>query len=196
MFTQRDEENHILKFFRNKFGRFLDIGAFDGKCFSTTRALALRGWSGVCIEPSPSVFPALQSRYKDNDKIQTIPIAVADKTGIIDFYDSGGDLVSTLDTEHVKLWEEKGGTKFKKIKVAAMTVFDLFEEVGYDFDFISLDVEGTNIDIFKQFPLDKLKILKMLCIEFDHQENIIIEISKRYGFSLLHKTAENLLLVR
>jgi len=57
MFSQNDEEKHIVRFFRDKIdkGSFLDIGAYNGKAFSNTHRLALNGWSGVCLEPSPSV---------------------------------------------------------------------------------------------------------------------------------------------
>ena len=69
MFTQRDEEKYILEFFKGNTGRFLDIGAANGECFSTTRALALLGWSGVCVEPSPTVLPALRTLYAGNPKV-------------------------------------------------------------------------------------------------------------------------------
>ncbi len=196
MFTQRDEELFILKQFRDVKGRFLDIGAHDGQCFSTTRALALKGWSGVCVEPSPSVYPALETRYADREDVITLPVAVTDVTGKVDFYDSGGDMISSVNKAHVKLWEEKGGCTFELIKVESLTVDDLFTYVGYDFKFISLDVEATNIEILQKFPFKKLIDVKMLCIEFDHQSEKVVEIVKPFGFNLLHRTAENLLLTR
>lgn len=196
MFTQRDEEKYILKFFGKKLGRFLDIGAHDGECFSTTRALAIAGWCGVCVEPSPSVYPVLEKRYKDNMWVKTIPVAISNTTGDIDFYDCGGDMVSTIDINHVKLWETKGGCKFKKIKVKSMTMLDLLNITNYNFDFISLDVEATNIQILRQFPMKRFTQLKMMCIEFDHQEEKVLQFVKPYGFKLYHRTAENLLLVR
>ena len=36
MYSQRDEELHILGYFGDKVGRFIDIGAYDGKSFSNT----------------------------------------------------------------------------------------------------------------------------------------------------------------
>ncbi len=196
MFSQRDEEKYILQFFRETKGRFLDIGAYDGKCFSTTHALALKGWSGVCVEPSPSVFPALQRLYQDNLDVKCLELAITDTSGEVDFYDSGGDLVSSVDLGHVQLWQEKGGCRFKKIKVASQTMFHLLEIIGYDFDFISLDVEGTNLSILKQFPFDRLKQTKMLCVEFESELGFILKLVKPFGFGLLHHTAENLLLTR
>jgi len=196
MFTQRDEEPFILDTFAETIGRFLDIGAYDGKCFSTSYALVLKGWEGVCVEPSPSVLPALYKLHENNSKIEIIPAAVSNVTGSIDFYDCGGDMVSSINKGHVELWEKKGNVTFDKIQVNSYTIVDLFEKVGYDFDYISLDVEGTNLDIFKQFPFAKLTKTKLMCIEFDHEEEKVLNLAKPFGFKELHRTAENLLLIR
>ncbi len=196
MFTQRNEEKYILQFFQNIKGRFLDIGAYDGECFSTTRALALGGWGGVCVEPSPSVLPALETLYGSNPKIDILKTAIADVNGEIDFYDSNGDMISTVDPAHVEKWKEKAGATYNIVKVESMTPTALFERVGYDFNFISLDVEGTNLDIFKQIPFACLTKTKMICVEFDYKEVQMTEIVEQYKFRLYHKTAENLLFVR
>ena len=196
MYSQRDEEIYILKFFRKVKGTFLDIGAYDGKTFSTTYPLVLKGWAGVCVEPSPSVFSVLQKFYQDNPNITTLQYAVTNKTGKVVFYDSGGDLISTISKAHVELWRKKAGVRFRKIEVDSLSVTDLFNLVGYDFDFINLDVEGTNLSVLSQFPFGKLKKMKMLCVEFDHQADEMIEMTKPYGYTLYHKTSENLILVR
>jgi len=195
MFTQRDEEEYIVGFFGKTKGRFLDIGAHNGECFSTTRQLALQGWGGVCFEPSPSVFPALKKLYQDNPNVRTLEYAITNRTGRVRFYDSGGDLTSSIDKTHVELWKKKG-CNFKKIRVRSLTVLDLFSKVGYNFDFINLDIEGTNWNVFSQFPFAKLKRTKMICVEFEHKTKQMLKLTQSYGFTLLHKTAENLLLVR
>lgn len=197
MFTQRDEEQHILKFFRaNKTGRFLDIGAYDGECFSTTRALALRGWGGVCVEPSPSVLPALHKRYDGTENIEILEVAISTASGPITFFDSNGDMISSTDLKHVELWRSKAGVVFKQIKVNAVTPKNLFSDIGYEFDFVSLDVEGINIDMFGRFPFEKLSKVKMFCVEFDLHPEEILKLAEPHGFTLLHQTAENLLLTR
>jgi len=196
MYTQRDEEPFILNHFKNNIGKFLDIGAYDGKTFSTTRALYKKGWSGICIEPSPSVLPALNKLYSKDEKVQIIEAAITETTGLVDFYDSGGDMISSVDTEHVKKWTEKAGCTFTKLQIKSYSVDDLFKKIGYDFEFISLDVEGTNLDIISKFPFDKLTKTKMICVEFDFKDTEIMKLVKPFGFTLLHRTAENLLLVR
>lgn len=196
MFSQRDEEKYILKFFKKETGSLLDIGAYDGQCFSTTRQLILDGWSGIMVEPSPSVFPALETRYEDNNKIVCLQVAVSEFSGKRTFFDSGGDAISSFDKDHVKLWKEKGVKNFKDVEVDSLNIKDFFATVGFDFKFINIDTEGLSLYILERLPYDKLVNLKMICVEFDHKENIILPFVSRHGFRLLHRTAENLILVK
>ncbi len=196
MYSQRDEERHIVKYFRGITGSFLDIGAYDGKCFSTTLRLVELGWGGHCIEPSPSIFPALKNRYKDNLKVYCHQLAVADKTEKRLFYDSRGDAVSTLDKDHAKLWEEKGKVHFKEVEVQCLSVHDLFTLVGKGFDFINIDTEGSSFYILQHLPFKELPNLNMICVEYDKQLNKIAALFDIHGFRILHRTAENLIGVR
>ena len=196
MYSQRDEEPHIIKYFKDTIGTFLDIGAYEGKTFSNTRQLALQGWGGHCIEPSPSVFPALKARYKDNTIVFCHQIAVSNITGQKLFYDSGGDAISSFDVDHVELWKEKGAKNFSEVMVQSLTVHDLFRLVGTDFDFINIDTEGTSVSILKLLPYDKLTKLKMICVEYDKQLNEVAALLGLKGFTILHRTAENLIGVR
>lgn len=197
MYSQRDEELYIINYFKDiKNGRFLDIGAYEGKTFSNTHKLAKDGWSGVCVEPSPSVFPALEKLYESNENIICINKAVGNIQGFISFYDSQGDAVSSTDEKHVKLWSDNYGSKFKKIQVLCTTVKSLLDEYGYDFNFVNIDTEGTSFDILNDLPFDKLANLSMICIEYDKKQKEILSVANKYSFRLLKTTAENLILVK
>ena len=197
IYSQSDEEIYIKKFWGNKIGTFNDIGSYDGKAFSNTYRLVLDGWSGVCIEPSPSVFPALKNLHKDNPKITCVQCAVVvDKSKPMKFYDSGGDAISSFNKVHVDKWEKGCGSKFKEVYVDMITVEEMFERFGYDFDFINLDVEAMNWELFQRFPLHKLVKTKMICIEHDSKINDILKITKHLGFREVHRNGENLIIVR
>jgi FkbM family methyltransferase len=196
MYSQRDEEKYILDYFGNLKGRFLDIGAYDGRTFSNTHQLALQGWSGLCIEPSPSAFHILKGLYQYNSNIQLKQIAVGDKSGRNEFYDSNGDAISSFDTNHVELWKTKGAKNFTKIIVNTLTVKDLFSEIGCDFDFINIDTEGTSLFILQKLPFDKLIKLKMVCVEFDRYIEEIKTILINQRFIKYHQTDENIIMVR
>lgn len=51
MYSQNDEEAIIMRYFANRTGRLLDIGAADGMTNSNSLALIERGWRAVLVEP-------------------------------------------------------------------------------------------------------------------------------------------------
>ena len=198
MFSQNDEEKHIVNFFKNKIdnGRFLDIGAYNGKAFSNTHRLALNGWGGVCFEPSASVYPALEKLYEDRKDIKCDSRAIGLENKKAIFYDSNGDAISSFDTKHVKKWERNWNSKFDKIEVEVITFDKLFEEYGTDFDFINIDVEATNYQLFKRLDFNKLNKCKLFCIEHDKYNKEIENKLKPFGFKRILFNPENIILGR
>ena len=54
MYSQWREDEILIEFFKNHDGGFfVDVGAHDGIRLSNTYALALVGWTGICIEAHP-----------------------------------------------------------------------------------------------------------------------------------------------
>jgi len=194
MYSQNREEEVILKVFQNKTdGCFLDIGAFHPKSLSNTRALYERGWGGVFVEPNPSQNALFKDEYKGCDNIQICENAIASVAGKMKFYISPNDALSTLSESHLVKWHT---VKFVESTVDAITVDMLFDQYGYDFDFISLDVEGNNWEIFQRFPFGKLNKLKCICVEYDNFFNEISTMLSQNGFSVVAVNGENIIGVR
>lgn len=195
--SQNNEEQIILEFFGDKAdGHLLEIGAFDGATFSNTLALIERGWSGVCVEPSPGPLLGLLKRHGDNPKVKIVQAAItAEQESPTVFYDSGGDAISTFSHLHRARWESSG-SKFKPFHVFPVTVDQLFDTFGYDFDFISLDVEGTNWALFNALPFAQLKKLRLICVEYDLHSARMLELIEPYGFKQIAVNGENLILGR
>jgi len=189
-YSQSDEQEYIQKYFGDFKGRFLDIGAYDGKMFSNTHALALAGWSGVCIEPSVSCFRSLLQLYHTNDQVHCVNVALDTQSRIVQFYDSNGDAVSTTSLAHSQKWSIVG---FKKLWIKTATINDIFGTFGNDYDMINLDVEGTNLAILKTIPLESMNV-KLICIEYEDQVEEVIKYCK--GYKELHRTNENIILVK
>ena len=198
MFSQNDEERHIVNFFQGKIdkGSFLDIGAYNGKAFSNTHRLALNGWSGVCFEPSPSVFPQLEKLYDDREDVKCDPRAIGTERTQATFFDSNGDAISSFDKTHVEKWKKNWGSKFNKVRVDVITFNDVFDEYGYDFDFINVDVEATNYKLFKAMDFTRLNKCKLFCIEHDRKDREIESQLKPLGFTRVLRNPENIILGR
>jgi len=197
-FSQRGEQKQILEYFGGKTdGRFLDIGAADGKTFSTTHALALRGWGGVCIEPNPHMLVPLLKLYADREDISIIAQAASTA---YDYEAAEGidmwltqDFLASSDPAHVKRWEAVG-VKFRKAEVGEFPVREL--RFYGEFHMINIDVEGGNVELLKAMDPDVMKRCKLLCIEHDSMDKDVIAICGQYGLKQIHRTEENLLLAR
>ena len=189
MFSQSDEEQKILNYFGDKKGKFLDIGAFDGKTFSNVYQLLLNGWHGVSIEASPINFAALQTLYK-NHPVKLICGAInTDVAGIVKFWDSNGDAVGTTEETNHEIW--KNHIKFQEIYVTQFSLSNFIKHFGNDYDFISVDTEGTSAKLFHRML--ELFDPQLWCVEFDGFIDSCIEKTAEYGYKEIHRTGENII---
>lgn len=195
-FTQNNEQDFIDSYFFDKpNGRFVDIGAYHIERFSNTRSLYLAGWGGVLVEPQPENFKAIYDHYKDDPKIQVLNVAVGEPAGEIDFYESNGDAVGTTDEAHMKKWGDVG-VQYSKIKVKQVGVADFFNQYCKDVDFLSIDTEATNMNLFRNVPDFVWEQIQMLCIEHDtFQEEIEGKLAP-FGFYAIHVNSENIILAK
>jgi len=198
MYSQGREEEILVQLLNaeRSVGHFLDIGAYDGKTFSNTLRLVELGWTGVCVEPSPSVFQALLKLHKDNPKVVLLNSAVCENSGFIDFYDSGGDAISTTDTAHKAKWEAGWKVNYAKFTLFAISYAELFRQYGTQFDFINLDVEGQSANMFLRLPLQSLVKTRLICVEHDGLMDEIKQHGAKFGFSYVWHSGENIILHR
>jgi len=192
MYSQGEEEKHIVEYFKGKTdGKLLDIGAFDGETFSNSLRLFEMGWSGVCYEPSPDPFRALSEVHKSNKKVETVCAAVTPVSGMINFFDSDGDAVSTTDLSHKKKWEQGSAIKFKPIQVKSVTAKEVVKSHGTTFDFVNIDTENTNLETLRALVSAGLRF-ELLCIEHDNKHPEIVAMFP--GCQPIFQNAENLII--
>lgn len=197
--SQNGEQAIILRYFGNTKGAFLDVGANDGRTLSNTHALALLGWSGICVEPAPIAFSKLVQLYQDRPDIRCVNAAITTRDGPIEFYDSGthlrqGDtsLLSTTRPEELARWK-KSGEQFTKTTARGITFKTMCEELGGvpRLDFISIDAEGADYDILRQIDLTAVGC-QLLCVEVNGKDDArFAEYADRHGMRLLAKNFEN-----
>lgn len=198
-YSQNNEQDIILNFFRGKTGRLLDIGANDGATLSNSRALMERGWEGYFVEPSPKAFALLSALYGNNKKAHLFNFAIADVSGEFELYESGehlgkGDvaLLSSLRESETKRWVKES---FRPVMVEVKD----FAGAGLNdisFDFITIDAEGVDYEILKQINLSDTSLL---CIEWNQSLKLrgkIVDYCGRYGLRLTETTHENLIFTK
>lgn len=194
-YSQYNEQAVIMAEFKNQTsGRFLDIGAYDGKTFSNTYALVEHGWSGVMVEPSPSVFPALINNMKPHPSVELVNSAIVpDAGGLIRMFDSGGDFLTSSDPGHMAKWN---GVEFRPYWMHSIGVKELFDRFGYDWDFISIDTEGTNLEILMAVAANITDRCRMVCVEYDNHLTKVQQLMTAAGFMNVHHNGTNIIFVR
>jgi len=196
LYSQRDEQIHIVKYFENWItGRFIDIGSYDVFKFSNVRALVEMGWGGIMVEPAPENYKAIADYYKDNNSIRVFNFAIGTENKEIDFYDCGGDAISTSDISHRDKWAA-AGVQYKKISVRQIDIREFMKTYQDDCDFLNIDTESTNFEIFNAIQDDVWHRISMLCIEHDGHYEEIEDKLKPFGFLPLYQSAENIILAK
>jgi FkbM family methyltransferase len=200
-FSQGREQEWVIRHFGPKKGTFLDIGANDGSTLSNIRALALMGWHGVCVEPSPVAFGKLSELYRANPNIELVNVGMCDTNRIETLHESGehlgrGDhsLLSTAKAGEMERWK---GATFNPVEMECVTFAELLTRTRFaTFDFITIDCEGFDLEVLRQMDLTAIGC-RMLCVEFNGKdEALFTEHCTLHGMKLRHKNAENLIFVR
>ena len=154
---QELQDMYAYLWFRGKRdGFFIDIGAYDGVTISNTYSLEEIGWKGICIEPVPNVFEKLIQ----NRKCECINAAVSH----LDTMDNkfiqtkGGRSGFTRNMSPAKqIAAEKEGI-IAEINVKSITFDAAMSNYKSEYiDFMSIDVEGSELEILKTINFNKYK---------------------------------------
>jgi FkbM family methyltransferase len=197
-YGQNSEDQIVSEYFKGFKGTLCDVGANNGITMSNTYKLLASGWKGLLVEPNYECHIKLLELWRKRNDIQIIQAAIGVINGDSILYKNGElyggtGLVSTLDPNGMKKWEEV--TTFEPQLCKVYDYKTLLEQSVYKtFDFISLDAEGFDTVILKQ--IDLLKV-KCVCIEWNSIVSVKEEILQYCkGFRLIHSNAENLILAR
>ncbi len=193
MFSQQDEERYILEALSDApTGRLLDIGAYNPKVFSNTRALFDLGWSGVMIEPSPGPMHALLKEYGEEPRITLIQAAVSLERGLVRMRVTD-DAVSSSEAATIETWKDAGGY-LGWLHVSAIALEDIANQFG-GFDFVNVDAEGVSVDLFKRM-LEMKWEPRCFCVEHDGRSTELLAAATGAGYSCTYANATNVVLVR
>lgn len=175
-------------------GRFLDIGAWDPKQLSNTRALYEAGWSGVIIEPSPGPFMAQLAEYGNDERIVLIHAALGFDRHCAEFWVTN-DAVSTTEREQYDKW--KGAAKFLgKFWTPMLTLEDIFNQFGVPgFDFVNIDVEGKSVDVLGAL-LKTAAMPRCICVEHDDRIVEANQMASNAGYRQIHLNGTNVIFAR
>lgn len=190
----RQDEFLNENFFKNKRnGVFVDIGAYDGIEGSNSYFFEKHlEWKGLCVEPIPSVFQKLiknrncfceqVAAWKENDikKFKIIEGYSEMLSGLVDCYED--EHKSRIDLE-VKNFNQKTN----EIEIKCVDINLLLSKYNlYNIDFLSIDVEGGELEIVKRIDFSKFNI-KYITIENNYKNVLIEEVLKKSNFTFINR---------
>jgi FkbM family methyltransferase len=157
-YSQIKQDLAVLDFYKNKRnGFFIEIGAVDGIDLSNTYLLETKyDWKGICVEALPHQFDSL---VKNRPNSKCISKAVFNESGLtVSFSISHKyELLSGMSDYLGSNWRPVVEENRTIINVETITLQDILDEnkAPTFIDYISLDTEGTELEILKSVDLNK-----------------------------------------
>lgn len=194
-YSQYKQEDFVINYFNNKKdGVFIELGGLDGIRHSNTFLLEKKyNWSGLIIEPSPSLYKEL----KINRNVHTENILVGDKKQenveflyIEDKTKCIGlqGVVENYNSKHFnRAMKELNNKSYNIIKLNMVTLQELCNKYNIcKVDYLSLDVEGSELKVLEGIDFSKLDI-KLIGVEINYKEDEskIYNILNKNGYTFL-----------
>ena len=153
--------NNIFK--KKKFGFYVDVGCNHPIKNSNTYLLSKKGWHGINIDVDPKNIKIFDyARPKD----ENINMAVSDKKGFEDLYFyHDNSAINTLD-KSVSKYQQAKISEIKKVEALTLNeILDKSKFKNIQIDFLSIDVEGSEMKVLKNFNFSKY-LPKVIVVEF------------------------------
>ncbi|HUQ88117.1 MAG TPA: FkbM family methyltransferase [Vicinamibacterales bacterium] len=161
-----------------KNGFFLDVGSGHGTIGSNTKALEDLGWTGICIDPFPTHMEGRTCRMET--------VVVSSTAGQVVKFRTHRALGGIEDT--LGKWKSEAA-KSPIVEFTTTTLGDVLEGAKAPpfIHFMSLDIEGAELEALKGVPFDKYRFGAM-AIEHNDEEPKRTDILKFLEARGYHRT--------
>ncbi|MBO6755043.1 MAG: FkbM family methyltransferase [Roseibium sp.] len=167
-------------------GVFVEVGAYDGLTGSNTLFFErYKGWSGLLVEPSPHWAAVARSHRKAT----CIECAVGGRPGSATFmevtkgYTQMGGLTGSYDPGLKSRVESDPRFEGRELSVAVRLLADILAEHGLRaIDYLSLDIEGAEVEVLTSFPFTDFDI-KAWSIENNTNTGAISKVMSEAGYA-------------
>jgi len=194
-YGQHGEDKVIEKYFPGGFvGGCIDIGATDGVSISNTLHFEQNGWYCLCVEPNPKFYNNLKNNRKN-----ALNLAVSDHNedfatfNIVVLNNQIEDAISSLKIDD-RLIKDHSQYDIKIIPITCdIRTLDYCIDNHYKYDtidFVSVDTEGTELDVLKGFDINKWSP-KLFIIENNYEDKNIEEYMNSFGYVKDQRLAVN-----
>jgi FkbM family methyltransferase len=174
-------------------GYFLDIGAGHPINISNSWILQSQfGWKGIVVEPNAE-FSLLHSQIRKSNDVETLKYAVTPQKQDFMKYKSDGEYSGNPDNFPGDLHSERNKRRanIPTEEVQATTLREIVETRQLTrIDYISLDIEGGEIDLLKSFPFEICDV-HLISVEHNFREADMKEISEFLETKNFRKSLES-----
>lgn len=182
---------------KNYKGFFIDVGAHHPYRFSNTMYFYKRGWKGINIEPTPTVIKLFRL-FRKRDI--TLNAGISETHQKLKFYCFNEPALNGFSKEISEERDQSGS--YKIVQTLDIETFPLSEVLdkylppGQKIDFLTIDVEGLDLQVLRSNNWEKYKpnfILVEDQIDFENlsgSEVYLLLLEKNY--ELAAKTSRTL----
>ena len=183
---QLQDQILIEEIYKNQLtnGYFIELGAADGILISNTLALEQIGWDGICIEPSLAYKQLSTSGRKC---IKRGDVVNGRNGDVVEFMDQADDTITNNNTDYGDVGGIRAPSSPEGLysgilanmstynvhgrlsRRVTRTLADILMEskAPRHIDFLSLDTEGSELDILSTFPFHQYTFGAIL-VEHNH----------------------------
>jgi FkbM family methyltransferase len=197
MFHSQFGEDRILAdlFEDRSDGLCIEVGANDGVNDSTTYYFEQKGWDCLLVEPNPDLCREIRAVRR----ARLFECAASAGEGTATLYIAEGAErahgVSGLSADGEAARRIAGyGFTARPLEVRMRRLDDMLEEAGIarSPDFISIDVEGHEIEVLKGFSVDRWKPGIIIAEDNSHfQDDTVPRYLLRFGYVPFRRTGVN-----
>ena len=177
--AQLNQDIWVLELLQKRNGYFVEFGAFHPEKLSNTKLLEEHGWRGVSVDPFP------HGDWTTRPNTTLIESAVTCDGRQIEFVkaDELGGIAEHISAHAATVKDAD------RVTLSSITPSDVLAAANAprEIDYISLDVEGAELEILRAFPFDEYDVT-LLTVEHNYEEpkrRNIRNVLRTKGFRLL-----------
>ncbi|NCQ13074.1 SAM-dependent methyltransferase [Candidatus Falkowbacteria bacterium CG10_big_fil_rev_8_21_14_0_10_37_18] len=138
-------------------GFYVDIGAYQPKKFSNTFFYYKKGWKGINIDAKPGSMELFKRERKRDINLE---LGVSNEKNKLDFYIFSESAYNTFSKDLVDSYVSRGILFNKQVIVETLRlehILDKYLPIGQKIDFMSIDVEGLDLEVLESNNWNKYK---------------------------------------
>ncbi len=140
---------------------YLDIGAHHPRYLSNTFLFYRQGSHGVTVEPDPFLFSKIKRARRRDVNLNA---GMAAERGNLNLYVFSSRTLNTFSKDEADKYVQAGHELVASHNIEVLTFDDVMQHFKHTPDFISLDVEGMDMEILQSVDFSRYRPT-VFCIE-------------------------------